>query len=104
MLSSEDDVAQERIPPGHCWVLADNEQLEPPDVIDSRAFGYLDMSLIQGRVIYRVSWGMHVEGGGEEVRPCTGCSLLLALCRGRLSCLHVGRFLHAFSLVQYACR
>lgn len=55
MLSSDEDGVQERIPAGHCWVLADNEQLSPPDVIDSRAFGYLDMNLIQGRVIYRVS-------------------------------------------------
>lgn len=54
MLTSEDEAAQERIPAGHCWVLADNEELGPPDVIDSRAFGYLDMNLIEGRVIYRV--------------------------------------------------
>lgn len=57
MLSSEEDSVQERIPPGHCWVLADNEALEPPEVIDSRAFGYLDMNLITGRVIYRVNRG-----------------------------------------------
>lgn len=67
MLSSEDDDAQERIPPGHCWVLADNEQLEPPDVIDSRAFGYLDMNLIQGRVIYRVRQAHTTGGGGAWV-------------------------------------
>lgn len=63
MLSSDEEGAQERIPSGHCWVLADNEGLAPPDVIDSRAFGYLDMNLITGRVIYRVrgewvcAWG-----------------------------------------------
>lgn len=57
MLSSEEDSVQERIPPGHCWVLADNEALEPPEVIDSRAFGYLDMNLITGRVVYRVNRG-----------------------------------------------
>jgi hypothetical protein len=78
MLSSEDEAAQERIPPGHCWVLADNEALGPPDVIDSRAFGYLDMSLIEGRVIYRVSGVCDcvcVEGretGPEECGTC-GC-------------------------------
>lgn len=54
MLTTEDPDYVERIPSGHCWVLADNEQLSPPDVIDSRAFGYLDMRLIMGRVIYKV--------------------------------------------------
>jgi hypothetical protein len=63
MLSSDEEGAQERIPSGHCWVLADNEALSPPDVIDSRAFGYLDMNLITGRVIYRVS--VCVGGGGR---------------------------------------
>lgn len=37
---------------GHCWVLADNAQLEPPRVIDSRAFGLLPLSAIVGRVLY----------------------------------------------------
>jgi hypothetical protein len=54
MLTTEDEDFAERVPGGHCWVLADNEELLPPDVIDSRAFGYLDMRLIMGRVIYRV--------------------------------------------------
>lgn len=54
MLTTEDEDYAERVPSGHCWVLADNEELSPPDVIDSRAFGYLDMRLIMGRVIYRV--------------------------------------------------
>lgn len=54
MLTTDDADYVERVPIGHCWVLADNEQLTPPDVIDSRAFGYLDMRLIMGRVIYRV--------------------------------------------------
>lgn len=54
MLTTDDADFAERVPLGHCWVLADNEQLEPPEVIDSRAFGYLDMRLIMGRVIYRV--------------------------------------------------
>jgi hypothetical protein len=34
---------------GHCWVLADNEQLAPPHVIDSRSFGPLPLSLVMGR-------------------------------------------------------
>jgi len=62
MLSVDAEGVVERIPPGHCWVLADNEALSPPDVIDSRAFGYLDMDLIRGRVIYRVRRG---GGGGR---------------------------------------
>ncbi|EFN53981.1 hypothetical protein CHLNCDRAFT_135936 [Chlorella variabilis] len=40
------------VPEGHCWVLADNAQLEPPRVIDSRAFGLLPLSAIVGRVLY----------------------------------------------------
>eukprot|EP00882_Tetradesmus_deserticola_P005301 GHRQ01005580.1.p1 GENE.GHRQ01005580.1~~GHRQ01005580.1.p1 ORF type:complete len:221 (+),score=66.92 GHRQ01005580.1:241-903(+) len=54
MYTTEDEDYAERVPGGHCWVLADNEELLPPDVIDSRAFGYLDMRLIMGRVVYRV--------------------------------------------------
>jgi hypothetical protein len=34
---------------GHCWVLADNEQLAPPHVIDSRSFGPLPLDTIVGR-------------------------------------------------------
>ena len=37
------------VPPGHCWVLADNEQLQPPHVIDSRSFGPLPLSQVIGR-------------------------------------------------------
>eukprot|EP00955_Chlamydomonas_euryale_P016662 177981-Chlamydomonas_euryale.AAC.1 len=40
------------IPPGHCWVLADNPDLRPPNVIDSRSFGFIPMSNIVGRVVY----------------------------------------------------
>lgn len=54
MVSDEAGDEAFRIPPGHCWVLADNEELQPPDVIDSRAFGYLPMSSIMGRIIYKV--------------------------------------------------
>jgi hypothetical protein len=54
MYTTDDAQHVERVPAGHCWLLADNEQLLPPDVIDSRGFGYLDMRLIQGRVIYRL--------------------------------------------------
>lgn len=37
---------------GHCWVLADNPDMKPPQVIDSRTFGFIPMSNILGRVIY----------------------------------------------------
>jgi hypothetical protein len=37
---------------GHCWVLADNEDLNFPDVIDSRTFGPLPLGNIIGRVMY----------------------------------------------------
>lgn len=43
------------LPSGHCWVLADNTELGPHEVIDSRTFGALDMSKILGRVIYYAS-------------------------------------------------
>jgi hypothetical protein len=54
MLTADDESHSEHVPLGHAWVLADNPKLAPPDVIDSRAFGYLDVRLIIGRVIYRV--------------------------------------------------
>ena len=38
---------------GQCWVLADNEAMRPPDVIDSRTFGPLPMENILGRIIYQ---------------------------------------------------
>ena len=38
---------------GHCWVLADNEDLGASEVIDSRSFGPLPFSNIVGRVMYR---------------------------------------------------
>ncbi len=37
---------------GRCWVLADNEELKPPNVIDSRTFGPLPVENILGRIIY----------------------------------------------------
>ncbi|PRW05766.1 mitochondrial inner membrane protease subunit 2-like [Chlorella sorokiniana] len=40
------------VPQGHCWVLADNEQLDPPHVIDSRSFGPLPLSNVVGRILY----------------------------------------------------
>lgn len=34
---------------GSCWILADNQDLQPPDVIDSRVFGPLELRNIIGR-------------------------------------------------------
>ena len=43
------------IPDGHCWVLADNPDLKPPHVIDSRSFGFIPLSSILGRVTYSLT-------------------------------------------------
>mmetsp|Transcript_15610 Transcript_15610/g.33847 ORF Transcript_15610/g.33847 Transcript_15610/m.33847 type:complete len:252 (+) Transcript_15610:221-976(+) len=55
MESSESEDDAFAIPKGHCWVLADNADLKPPDVIDSRTFGHIPMANIVGRVIYAAS-------------------------------------------------
>lgn len=52
MESGKDEEENFVIPPNHCWVLADNSKLSPPDVIDSRTFGHIPYSSIVGRVIY----------------------------------------------------
>ena len=82
---------------GHCWVLADNPELEPPHVIDSRSFGPLPFSSILGRVmysarsekdhgpvenspevrgkaalIYAAGVGGHSQGWADGGRPATG--------------------------------
>ncbi|GIL74236.1 hypothetical protein Vretifemale_4239, partial [Volvox reticuliferus] len=66
------------IPPGHCWVLADNSQLRPEagEVIDSRSYGHIPFSAVIGRVVYaassRATHGpvrnnpAHSEVGGED--------------------------------------
>lgn len=38
-----------RIPEGHCWVLADNENLKPTEAMDSRVFGPIPLTNILGR-------------------------------------------------------
>jgi hypothetical protein len=48
----EEDAEAIVIPEGYCWVLADNEELAFPDVIDSRTFGPLPLNNIIGRVMY----------------------------------------------------
>lgn len=52
---------------GNCWVLADNEELRPPAVIDSRTFGPLPVENIMGRVIYYARENDH--GPVENSRP-----------------------------------
>lgn len=36
---------------GHCWVVADNADMSPPHVQDSRSFGPLPMSNVEGRCV-----------------------------------------------------
>ena len=50
--NEEEDEEAVVIPKGYCWVLADNEDLSFPDVIDSRTFGPLPLDNILGRVMY----------------------------------------------------
>lgn len=52
MISEDPEVEPFTIPEGHCWVLADNEALSPPDVVDSRSFGPLPVENILGRIMY----------------------------------------------------
>ncbi|GLC45644.1 hypothetical protein PLESTB_001789600 [Pleodorina starrii] len=66
------------IPPGHCWVLADNAELRPEagEVIDSRSYGHIPFSAVIGRVVYAASSQAthgpvrnnpaHSEAGGED--------------------------------------
>eukprot|EP01024_Parvocaulis_polyphysoides_P058763 TRINITY_DN6335_c0_g1_i1.p1 TRINITY_DN6335_c0_g1~~TRINITY_DN6335_c0_g1_i1.p1 ORF type:complete len:221 (-),score=31.97 TRINITY_DN6335_c0_g1_i1:346-1008(-) len=56
MVSDDPTVQPFTIPPGHCWVLADNVKLDVgSEVIDSRCFGPLPYENIVGRVIYQVT-------------------------------------------------
>lgn len=55
MVSGQGDEEPYVIPNNHCWVLADNEQLQPPNVIDSRTFGHIPYNTVLGRVIYAAS-------------------------------------------------
>lgn len=44
LVTGEDEEAESYVlPEGMCWVLADNDKLAPPDVIDSRSFGPLPL-------------------------------------------------------------
>ncbi|GIL42131.1 hypothetical protein Vafri_197, partial [Volvox africanus] len=78
MVSSSDAEPPFLIPPGHCWVIADNSQLRPEagEVIDSRSYGHIPFSAVIGRVVYaassRATHGpvrnnpAHSEVGGED--------------------------------------
>lgn len=55
MVSTQGEEEAFTIPPNHCWVLADNERLQPPNVIDSRTFGHIPFNTVLGRVIYSAS-------------------------------------------------
>eukprot|EP01026_Neomeris_dumetosa_P078729 TRINITY_DN8541_c0_g1_i1.p2 TRINITY_DN8541_c0_g1~~TRINITY_DN8541_c0_g1_i1.p2 ORF type:complete len:246 (-),score=24.75 TRINITY_DN8541_c0_g1_i1:315-1052(-) len=60
MVSDDPLVQPFTIPPGHCWVLADNQNLEVGnEVIDSRCFGPLPYENIVGRVIYQIMDRFH---------------------------------------------
>lgn len=52
--ASDKDAEEEvlEVPKGQLWVLADNEKLKPPQVIDSRTFGFIPISNVIGRVIF----------------------------------------------------
>lgn len=52
MIADSNNLEPFVIPYGHCWVLADNKDMEPPDVLDSRFFGPLPFQNIIGRVLY----------------------------------------------------
>ena len=100
---SSPDGDQFLIPKGHCWVMADNLELEAQDAVDSRAFGHLPLSNIIGRIIYQ-GYSVHDHGpvrnsdaameedlpviaGGVEVRQvyivCTtpSCPTCLVCCQ-----------------------
>ncbi|KAF6257843.1 hypothetical protein COO60DRAFT_1626673 [Scenedesmus sp. NREL 46B-D3] len=120
MYTTEDEDHTERVPGGHCWVLADNEELSPPDVIDSRAFGYLDMRLIMGRVLYRVRNASEHGRVANSPLLCMHCkcvaaaALALATAGWRLTgafwfckhrcdrskCLHVAHVSHGATELQ----
>ena len=50
----ESDSAQHTLAPDTVWLTADNEELSPPDVEDSRTFGPVQLGNIVGRCIYAI--------------------------------------------------
>ncbi|GBF99501.1 mitochondrial inner membrane protease subunit [Raphidocelis subcapitata] len=63
MVSDDPEEPPFRVPPGHCWVLADNPAMEPPDVPSDPRLPQtlrtpqhlIPLSSILGRIIYRVA-------------------------------------------------
>ncbi|KAK9724305.1 hypothetical protein RND81_05G062500 [Saponaria officinalis] len=53
MASTNEDDKPFVIEDGQCWVLSDNNSLQPKEFNDSRTYGPISMSDIVGRVIYR---------------------------------------------------
>jgi inner membrane protease subunit 1 len=51
LVTDDPEAESYTIPAGHCWVLADNEELQPPP-IDSRSFGPLPLQNVLGRIMY----------------------------------------------------
>lgn len=52
LVTDDPEEAPLTIPAGHCWVVADNEDLDPSQVIDSRSFGPLPIENVMGRIMY----------------------------------------------------
>ena len=50
----ESDTAQHTLAPDTVWVTAENPDLTPPDVEDSRTFGPLALDSVVGRCIYAI--------------------------------------------------
>jgi hypothetical protein len=50
----ESETAQHTLAPDTVWVTAENSDLEPPDVEDSRTFGPVQLDAIVGRCIYAI--------------------------------------------------
>ncbi|GFR44986.1 hypothetical protein Agub_g6294, partial [Astrephomene gubernaculifera] len=67
MVSSSETEPPFIIPPGHCWVMADNGSLRPEagEVIDSRSYGHIPFSAVIGRVVYAASSSAGSGGEGK---------------------------------------
>jgi hypothetical protein len=64
------DGSAARLAPRSPPAAADNEDLEPPSVIDSRTFGPLPFENIRGRVIYQVRWRRRRAAAGVPLPLC----------------------------------
>mmetsp|Transcript_25701 Transcript_25701/g.48755 ORF Transcript_25701/g.48755 Transcript_25701/m.48755 type:complete len:211 (+) Transcript_25701:221-853(+) len=64
MVSSNPEDKAFYLEQGHCWVLADNETLQPNEAVDSRTLGPVKYSDLVGRVMY--SSRSEVDHGSVE--------------------------------------